>query len=43
MTCEECEALWVDLDDTRNDNFTDMSTYLEGLGLKAGWKELEEA
>ncbi len=43
FACEECDAIWFSSDLIGKEPHLDLSTYLESLGLKNGWAEVEEA
>lgn len=40
--CQECDALWPEGTEIKQDNFKDFSTYVKPKGLKGLWSELQE-
>ncbi len=41
FVCQECEASWFLYEDIGVKAFVDYGTYMEGLGLKPLWSELQ--
>lgn len=41
MVCNECEATWLAADLIGPSGFVDFGTYMESLGLRPLWDELE--
>lgn len=41
FVCRECEASWLFCEDIGMTAFVDYGTYMEGLGLKPLWSELQ--
>ena len=41
FVCQECEASWFLYEDIGINAFVDYGTYMESLGLKPLWSELE--
>ncbi len=41
FVCQECEASWFLYEDIGVGAFFDYGTYMEGLGLKPLWSELQ--
>jgi len=39
--CEECDALWSAGKEVSASNFVDFSQYVQPLGLKGVWREVE--
>lgn len=40
--CDECDALWKELDEVTKSNFIDFSTYVAQFGLRGTWDEIDE-
>ena len=39
--CEECDATWKNKNEFDDNKFEDFSVYMEAIGLKGHWSELE--
>jgi transposase-like protein len=39
--CEECDATWKNKEQLEDNQFEDFSLYMESIGLRGVWSELE--